>query len=145
MKNQFLTIGGIFCATLFIGCKDQYFSDPSNLPTKVMDYIETHFPEEEILSIEREREFLLNNYEVALTNRISLEFDGKNDVRKIESNSPLPNSVIHPSIRAYVESNYANYRIISWEEENRKQYVELNNDKQIIFNRNNEFLGIEND
>src|SRR5699024_4641471 len=112
-------------------------------PKQIKKYVQKHFPDNTIVKAEMEKEILGPvEYEVKLNNRTEIEFDDTKMV-KIESHSELPGSVIPDKIAAYVKSNYPNNYIIQIEIEHNRRGVELNDDLELIFDKNGNFAGID--
>src|SRR5690554_2231025 len=143
MKTKYLMLVAvtIFMALPIYG--QEVYLSASEYPEEMNAYVNEHFPDDEIVSIKQDKELLKTEYEVQLKNRVELEFDGKFSVQKIEGKSPLPNGVIPSQIRDYVTKNYPNNTIFEWKREKNGQKVELNNELELIFNSNGEFLGID--
>lgn len=143
MKIKYLMLVAV---TLFMALPiygQEVYLSASEYPEEINAYVNKHFPDDEIVSIKQDKELLKTEYEVQLKNRVELEFDGKFSVQKIEGKSPLPNGVIPSQIRDYVTKNYPNNTIFEWKREKNGQKVELNNELELIFNSNGEFLGID--
>ncbi|MEX2566827.1 MAG: PepSY-like domain-containing protein [Cyclobacteriaceae bacterium] len=124
-------------------CMDQEILPESDLPSEILTYVDTHFPENDILQIERERHGIIKRYKVILEENINLEFNGKMEVIEIEGGTKLPDSVIPAEILTYVGTNYPENDIIAWELEGRDQQVELDNGLELKFNMDGEFLRID--
>ncbi|MCK9217950.1 MAG: PepSY-like domain-containing protein [Firmicutes bacterium] len=112
-------------------------------PSEIRAYVATHFPENKIVSIKKDQELNKLEYEVKLEKRIELEFRSNYEIKKIESKSALPNSVIPEKVRAYVFKNYSPYKIVSWKQKSNKQEVELDNDWDLYFDLAGNFLRID--
>ena len=74
---------------------------------------------------------------------VELEFDGNFSIKKIESKSALPQSVLPEKIVAYIHKNYPNNKILEWKKEKKGQKIELDNDIDVVFDLNGKFLGID--
>lgn len=115
----------------------------SETPGQIISYINAHFPKSEIISVKKDKEVLKTEYKVKLNTMVELEFDGNFSIKKIESKSALPQSVVPEKIVAYIHKNYPNNKILEWKKEKRGQKIELDNDIDVVFDLNGKFLGID--
>lgn len=96
-------------------------------------YINEHFPDNTIVYGKKKVKTSKTEYEVKLKNDIEIEFDGNMEVKEIESDIPLPQSVVPKKIWDYVASNYPNNKIFEWKKKRGYQKVELDNDYDLYF------------
>ena len=115
----------------------------SETPGQIISYINAHFPKSEIISVKKDKEVLKTEYKVKLNTMVELEFDGNFSIKKIESKSALPQSVVPEKIVAYIHKNYPNNKILEWKKEKKGQKIELDNDIDLVFDLNGKFLGID--
>ena len=115
----------------------------SETPGQIISYINAHFPKSEIISVKKDKEVLKTEYKVKLNTMVELEFDGNISIKKIESKSALPQSVVPEKIVAYIHKNYPNNKILEWKKEKKGQKIELDNDIDVVFDLNGKFLGID--
>lgn len=115
----------------------------SETPGQIISYINAHFPKSEIISVKKDKEVLKTEYKVKLNTMVELEFDGNFSIKKIESKSALPQSVVPEKIVAYIHKNYPNNKILEWKKEKKGQKIELDNDIDVVFDLNGKFLGID--
>ena len=103
------------------------------IPQKISTYINEHFPDNTIVYGKKKIKTSKAEYEVKLKNDIEIEFDGNMEVKEIESDIPLPQSVVPKKIWDYVASNYPNNKIFEWKKKRGYQKVELDNDYDLYF------------
>ena len=115
----------------------------SETPGQIISYINAHFPKSEIISVKKDKEVLKTEYKVKLNTMVELEFDGNFSIKKIESKSALPQSVVPTRIAAYVQKNYPDNKIIEWKKKKKGQKIELDNDIDLVFDLIGKFLGID--
>lgn len=133
--------------TIFASCSrddDDTLIPEANIPTEIKTYIETHFPSNSILSVEKDTENNSITYEVYLSENINLEFNSELDIIDIDARTQLPNSVLPQAILDYVSTNYPNNFVTDWELEFNHQQVELNNDIELEFELNGDFIRVDN-
>ena len=114
----------------------------SETPGQIISYINAHFPKSEIISVKKDKEVLKTEYKVKLNTMVELEFDGNFSIKKIESKSALPQSVVPEKIVAYIHKNYPNNKILEGEKEKKQQKIELDNDIDVVFDVNEKYMGI---
>ena len=117
----------------------------AEIPTAIKTYIETHFPSNTIVRAEKDTENNTITYEIYLNENINLEFDSASNIIDVDGVIQLPNSVIPQSILDYASVNYPNNVITDWELEFNHQQVELNNNIELEFEMNGNFIRIDND
>lgn len=134
------------CAILFIfnqtNAQDRYLQT-NEFPEKIISFVQTHFPEDQIVTIKEEKERRKTEYEVKLNSRAELEFDGGLEIIKIESKSGLPDSVLPKKIVAYVSQNYPGRKIEEWKKKKKYQEIELDNSLELEFDFDGNFLKID--
>lgn len=132
--------GFIFTTNAFA---QQPMLNPDQLPNQITQYIQKHFPDSQIVAAQKEDEiFSPVEYEVWLNNGTQIDFE-KTTMVNIESNAKLPASVIPNNIAEYVNSNFSSTFIVSFELDNGKQGIELNNGMELIFDDQGNFLGMD--
>jgi hypothetical protein len=134
-----------FLAILTSCSKDDVLLTETEIPTAIKTYVLTHFASNTIIRAEKDKENNRNNYEIYLNENINLEFNSALDIIDIDGIIQLPNSVIPQLILDYVSSNYPNNFITDWELELDHQQVELNNNIELEFEMNGNFIRIDND
>jgi hypothetical protein len=139
MKKLTSIICAIVVTIAFINCKKETPVPGANLTSEIKTYITTHFPDQIITRSTKGLEF----YEVALDDLTKLKFGFNSTVIDIEALRKLPDSVIPVRILEYVSLNYPNNYIIGWELDDINQKVELDNEIDLKFNINGDFLFID--
>ncbi len=113
------------------------------IPDKIQNYINTHFPTLEVVRAEIDFEGITKKYEIKLSDRTELEFNGRYQIIEIDGKSALPESVIPQKIRNYVSTNYPNNSIIGWDLGRRHQEVKLDNGIELEFTLKHKFIRID--
>ena len=124
-------------------CDKETIISDDELPVEVKQYITTHFPDHPIIQSMIEIDDLTKTYEVVLEGSFTLTFNRKKEIIDIEGRSKLPDSVIPQKIRQYVNDNYPDNFIIGWELDGKNQQIELNNDLDLEFTMNGDFIRID--
>jgi hypothetical protein len=125
------------------GCDDDQDDqriDIANTPVEIETYVDTYFPGSAIINVRQDVDDNEVVFEVLLEGDIQLEFDEAKQIMEIESATALPEAVIPVGIRDYVYSNYADRAITDWELENGEQAIELDNELELVFDLEGNFL-----
>lgn len=134
----------VILALSMFSCEKEKLLSLEEIPSEIIVYVETHFPDHEIIRAVKEKEGKKKSYELTLSEGVKLEFNNKKKITEIEANSKLPDSVIPGKILNYVETNYPNNVILKWELEGKsKQKIELNNGLELEFTLDGSFIGID--
>lgn len=147
MKINKLIQLSILAASIFIGatsCEKDKLMTPNDLPNEIKNYINSHFPNNAILQVIKEKDGISKNYDIILANNINLEFNGKKEITDIDGSEKLPNSVIPTKILDYVTTNYPDDIITDWSLDDKNQSIKLNNRLELEFNKKGDFLRIDN-
>ncbi len=149
----------------FLGIDDDEHDDygdsyinPANLPQIILDFITTNYPGETIEEAEIENN---NNYEVELSNDLTLVFDENgnflgigvdhNDMDEANDDNEDDYSNINPSdlpqlVLDYITTNYPDETIIQAEiEDNGYFEVTLNNGIELYFDSEGNFISAEDE
>ncbi len=111
--------------------------DPSSLPQVIRDYITQNYPNASIVEVDR----YPNHYEIYLSNGIELYFDLNGNFLGREIDDQIINPADLPTvILDYIQQNYPNQSIVSAEIDDSMYEVELNNDLELYFDFNGNFL-----
>jgi hypothetical protein len=140
-KRSFLVF---LCAFSLISCEKEIILPPSEIPSEIQSFVLTHFPNNSVVQVVKDRDVLKKTYDIYLSDGISLEFNSRKEVIEINSNSSLPNSVMSEKITQFVATNYPSNFITYWELEARKQEIRLDNGIYLEFNLQGDFLRIDN-
>lgn len=113
-------------------------------PSEITAFVNKYFPERKVLQIVKESELFDVTYEVILDDRTRLDFNKSKNVEEIDSLTELPHSLLQPEVVAYVKKQFPNQVIISWELDNGKQQIELDNGLELEFTKSGKFIKIDN-
>lgn len=133
--------------TLLIGitsCSKETKIENSNVPLAIKNYINEKFSNHSIITTIEDKDGFKTTYDVYLSNNLKLEFNKKYEIIEIDSDSALSSNVINPEIYNYVMTNYPNNFITDWELDGNRQKIGLYNDLDLIFDKNHQFIKIDN-
>ena len=114
------------------------------LPTAAQSFISTNFPNQASSYIIKDKGMLVIEYKVILTGGVEIEFDADGNWEEIESNTPLPATVLPETIAGYINSNYKSQDVIKLEKKRTGYEVELANGTELEFDTKGKFLRIDN-
>jgi len=141
IKNSLMATALAFTLT---SCDNEEVIPSTDLPSEITSYISTHFPNNSIVQVIKDRDGLTKTYDILLSESISLEFNRKKEIIDIDGVAQLPNSVIPEKILQYVTTNYPTNFITDWELDDKNQQVQLDNGLDLEFKMNGDFLRIDN-
>jgi len=109
------------------------------LPQKSQQFINTHFSGVEVLSVTVD-----DDYEVYLASGTKVEFTLQGDWKEVKCpGSAVPAAIIPAAITKYVKANFPNNAIIKIDKKHSGYEIELNNDMELKFDKNGNFLGLD--
>ena len=141
IKNSLIVTALAFTLT---SCDKEEVIPSTDLPSEITSYISTHFPNNSIVQVIKDRDGLTKTYDILLSESISLEVNRKKEIIDIDGVAQLPNSVIPEKILQYVTTNYPTNFITDWELDDKNQQVQLDIGLDLEFKMNGDFLRIDN-
>lgn len=133
------------CLSLIaISCEKEVLISKNELPPEITAYITTHFPENEIIQVIKEKDGLELTYDIMLEGGYFLEFDRKKEIKDIEGTFKLPDSVIPSALLNYVLAYYADNFIVIWEIDDKNQQITLDNGLELVFTMSGNHIRIDN-
>ncbi|KAA9354915.1 MULTISPECIES: PepSY-like domain-containing protein [Larkinella] len=147
MKTVRFVLSGLLIWGL-TACDQEKNVTPEALPQNAQNFIRTHFPQETILQVVKERDGLTTGFDVILSNGFDLDFTKSGECTQVDGkDQAIPDAVINPEkIRTYVQTNFSQQTIVSWEknENDRDRYsIELSNGLDLNFDKNGDFLRVD--
>ena len=118
--------------------------DKGDMPTKTTMFISDYFPGCDIVSIDKDRDLGGVSYDVVLSCGVRLEFDGKGEWKEVDCEpDQVPDGIVPAKILDYVISKYPNNYIVKIERDWYHYHVELNNDVELVFDKDGNFRHID--
>jgi hypothetical protein len=113
------------------------------LPAAARTFINTNYPEVQVLFSTKEDDIVLPDYNVALANGVSLEFYNNGALKKIESRDGIPSDFVPVQIVEFVKVRYPDAHFMSYEVDKRHYEVKLSNRLDLKFNKNYNLIEID--
>ena len=123
-------------------------TNTGNLPAAAKNFIEEHFSSSSISEVKENSSWQIwedEKFEVSLSNGIEIDFDENGNAIEIDSNAgeAIPLTALPSKIADYLNENYADVVVISWEKSKNDQEVELENGVEIEFDADANFIKLD--
>lgn len=133
----FLTIQATFAG-------DVITQDAKQLPLVARNFINRHFTRPQFSYIKIDSEFLSKKYEVVLSDRTKIEFNGDGEWEEVDGKrNNIPTTIIPAHIKQYVEANYPGVSFTKIERDRGEVEVELTNRLSLTFNKKGQLIDID--
>ena len=137
MKKLFVLLLGLMTLNAF-AVNDRPITF-QQLPQKAQQFINTHFSGVEVLSATMD-----DDYEVYLANGTKVEFTMQGEWKEVKCpGAAVPAAIIPTAISKYVKANFPNTTIVKIDKKYSGYEVELNNDLELKFDKNGNFIGLD--
>lgn len=137
MKKLFVLLLGLMTLNAF-AVNDRPITF-QQLPQKAQQFINTHFSGVEVLSATVD-----DDYEVYLANGTKVEFTMQGEWKEVKCpGAAVPAAIIPAAISKYVKANFPNTTIVKIDKKYSGYEVELNNDLELKFDKNGNFIGLD--
>ncbi len=116
----------------------------NELPQKAQTFIETYFNAADISFVKMEKDGLHNDYDVRMTDGTEIDFDHDGSLEQVDCNTKaVPAGIVPEKITTYVAEHFAGAFIVKYEIDRRELKVELNNSLDLEFDKQGNFLRID--
>ncbi|MBQ0114830.1 MAG: PepSY-like domain-containing protein [Bacteroidales bacterium] len=106
----------------------------NQLPTAARQFIKKTFPNQTIIQAKKDRDLLSIDYEVILSNGVSIDFDSKGNWTEVDCHKgTVPSSLVPSAIAKKAKQLYKNASITKIEK-GKLWKVDLNNGMELEFN-----------
>lgn len=146
MKTKVLMVMFIsFLSLGYISCEKESIVGEDQLPVAAKEFLSTHFSEVKIVRIEKEKDARGTEYSVKLADGMEADFDKSGNWIEVDAvdGMAIPTGFILPGIIEYVNESYPNTTINGIEKKKSSYEVELNNDLELVFDLNGQFLRVD--
>ena len=146
MKKLFLIVMSVVALSAFVSCDDKPVT-ADKLPSKAKTFLNTYFPDIDILSVVRDED---GDYDVDLVDGTDVDFRSNGNWKKVDCHGRLmPTGFFPASIVTYVAANCPGQHIEEIELENSRYKVGLSDvngwetDVDLLFDKDGNFVGID--
>lgn len=143
MKN----VISFLCMILFFtfnSCSQDRVITFDQLPANSQTTITKYFNKDNISFVKIDEEAFSYEYEIYFNDGTKVEFEKSGEVKKVDCNHQrVPDGLIPAPVLTYVKNNYPNAFIIEWNKKRNGWKAELNNELELYFNNQYQFIGID--
>lgn len=117
----------------------------NNLPKAAQSFINSNYGSDKVALVKSEKELMQSiEYKVVLASGIELEFDSKGNWTEVDAKSKsVPQGIVPAKIKSYVQKSFPNNNIVQINKDSKGYEVELTNGIEVKFNKNAEFIKID--
>ncbi len=138
MKKLFVILVSIIAMSAFVSCDRVISAD--KLPNEAKQFIAANFSGAEVLSVRRDG----LKYDVVLFDGTELEFSHGGQWNEVDCQlSPLPNGILPAITAKYLATKFPMNFATHVKYEHKRYEVELNNDLDLVFDKNGNFMGAD--
>ncbi|MBO5312189.1 MAG: PepSY-like domain-containing protein [Bacteroidales bacterium] len=141
--KKILTISAVLLLFAAVAKADDRPISMDQLPAAARTFINTNYPEVQVLFSTKDDDIVLPDYNVALANGVSLEFYNDGALKKIESRDGVPSDLVPVQIVEFVKVRYPDAYFVSYEVDKRHYEVTLSNRLDLKFNKNYNLIEID--
>ena len=144
MKKSIYVVLAAICILLTACAKDQLITF-EQLPAAAQQVVNEHFAVENVAYITMDRDLFDKEYEVRFNDGAELKFEKDGSLEKVDCKlQAVPEALIPAAVLEYVQTQFPEAFIVEWGKNDLWGWkAELNNKLDLKFNRNFEFIGID--
>lgn len=144
MKKMIIFLMMVVMTVQFSLARDVITMNPKELPVAAQTSLKQYFENRQISYIKVESEFLSKKYEVVMTDRTKIEFDGKGNWEEVDcKRSELPKTLVPDYIQRFVNEQYPGVTYHKIERDRGEIEVELSNRLSLKFNKKGQLIDID--
>ena len=138
MKKFFVILMSIIAMSAFVSCDRVLSAD--KLPNEAKQFLAANFSGNEVLSVRRDG----LKYDVVLMDGTDLEFKHNGQWIEVDCQlNPLPNGILPATTAKYLAAKFPMNFATHVKYEHKRYEVELNNDLDLLFDKNGGFMGAD--
>lgn len=145
-KFAFLSLIAVLFMGAAFACTEAFDDRPvavNELPKQITTFVEKHFAGVEISYAKLDKGLTSDDYEVVLANGVKIDFDSKGEWKEVDcERGEVPASIVPQAIGEYVKQHYSS-SLIEKISRGRGYEVELNNDLELYFDKQQNFVRID--
>lgn len=118
--------------------------DSKDLPAAAQTFIKQYFGDKKISYIKVESELFSKTYEVVMTDRTKIEFDGKGSWEEVDcKRAALPQGLVPSYAKQMIETQYPGMTCTKIERDRGEVEVGLSNGLSLTFNKKGQLIDID--
>ena len=138
MKKLFVILVSIIAMSAFVSCDRVISAD--KFPNEAKQFIAANFSGAEVLSVRRDG----LKYDVVLFDGTEIEFSHSGRWNEVDCHlNPLPNGILPANTAKYLAAKFPMNFATHVKYEHKRYEVELNNDLDLVFDKNGNFMGAD--
>ncbi len=144
MKKIFAFLATALLTIQFSVAGDVITMNPKDLPAAAQTFITRHFGDKKISYIKVESELFSKSYEVVMTDRTKIEFDGKGNWQEVDcKRAALPQALVPAYAEDLVATQYPGMTCNKIERDRGEVEVKLSNGLSLKFNKSGKLIDID--
>ena len=145
MKNMrfFFLALALTLFSVSLSARDEIISE-QQLPAAAKTFVKQYFKNRTVSLAKKDVDPGSTSYDVVLNSGTKIEFNAKGEWKEVDcAPAAVPAALIPAAIVKYVKANYANLKIVKIERETTGYDIELSNDVDLQFDKQGNFLRID--
>jgi len=155
MKLNKLSLAMLFAGTLLFQANDKIslnfeVSNSTNfpvsyqqMPANIKSFLAKYYPKATVVKYEAKTTLAGKKYEVKLNNGVEIDFDKNGNWEEISDKQGVPTVLIPAKIKTYLDQKYKGVKVESIDKDDNKIKVDLLNDIDLEFDKNEKFLRVD--
>ena len=141
-KNLFVALLALTCT--FTACANEQVITFDQVPEPAKAIVAAHFDAAQIAYVMLDKGLLDDEYEVRFNDGRTIEFNKTGELQKVDCKlTEVPSALVPEPVLSYIKANFPNAFITEWGKDDRGYKAELNSGLDLKFNRQYEFVRID--
>ena len=142
MKKYFSVVLIALCS--LTACAKEQVITFDQVPEPAKAIVAAHFDAAQIAYVLLDKGLFDDEYEVRFNDGRTIEFNKAGELQKVDCKlTEVPSALVPEPVQAYIKANFPNAFITEWGKDDRGYKAELNNGLDLKFNRQLEFVRID--
>ena len=144
MKKMIVFLA-VIMMTIQVGlARDVITMNPKELPAAAQTFLKQYFSDKQISYIKVESELFSKTYEVVMTDRTKIEFDGKGSWEEVDcKRGVLPEALVPSYAKTFIGTQYPGVTCNKIERDRGEVEVGLSNGLSLKFNKKGQLIDID--
>ncbi len=142
--KKILSIALLALTCTFTACANEKVITFDQIPEPAKAIVAAHFDATQIAYVTLDKGLFDDEYEVRFNDGRTIEFNKAGALLKVDGKlTEVPSALIPEPVLVYVKANFPNAFITEWGKDDRGYKAELNNGLDLKFNRQYEFVRVD--